>query len=111
MMFARVLAVVALVMCLSGCGEVLGVVCARPGIASVEDRIRDQFGRPTAIGSTVTIRKRNYELTDEGWGDSLRVWVGDGSNTAGTFELVATKPWHQDVRIPKVEVPGDECGV
>jgi hypothetical protein len=85
--------------------------CGRPGIASIDARIHDDLGRPTAIGAIVTIRKRGYELSVEGFGDSVRVSLNDGRNESGTFEVLVRKPWHQDVRLARVEVPGDACGV
>src|SRR5687767_8161947 len=110
-MIIKLCGIAALMGSLSACDGIFPVVCARPGIASVEARIRDNLGRPAAIGAVVTIRKPGYELSDEGFGDSLRVWVEDGRNEAGRFEIFVRKPWHQEVHLARVDVPGNACGV
>src|SRR5688500_345640 len=86
-MIIKLCGIAALIGSTSACDGIVPVVCACPGIPSVEARIRDNLGRPVAIGAVVTIRKSGYELSDEGFGDSLRVRVGDGSNEAGRFEI------------------------
>jgi hypothetical protein len=105
------LSLVLLLPLLGSACEIAGVSCSRPGIPSVVARVRNQFGKPAAIGSAVTIRKRGYVLTREGFQDSLRVWLEDGHNEDGVFELFAVKPWHEDAYIRRVSVSGDACGV
>lgn len=85
-------------------------VCARPGIPSVITDIRDAEGQPTAIGAIVTITGHDgFEASGEGYGDSLRVAVGE--SRGGTFDIVATKPWHSPAELKSVKVPEDKCGV
>jgi len=105
------LSLVLLLPLLGSACEIAGVSCSRPGIPSVVAQVRNQFGKPAAIGSVVTIRKRGYVLTREGFHDSLRVWLEDGHNEDGVFELFAVKPWHEDAYIRQVYVLGDACGV
>ncbi len=85
-------------------------VCARPGIPSITAEIRDSRGQPTANGATVTIRnRRGYGAVAEGYGDSLRVGVGE--SRGGTFDVRVTKPWYKESVVQSVKVPEDECGI
>jgi hypothetical protein len=89
------------------------VVCASPGIASIVAQIRDERGRPNAIGSTVQIQNTlGYRAASKGYGDSLRVQVGDdGRNVGGTFTVEVTKPYHQTAVLSRVVVPAGPCGI
>jgi hypothetical protein len=105
-------AVLVLAMILAGCNSVpfLPITCARPGIPSIVVQIRDDAGKPAAIGTTVLIRNRaGYSATEEGYGDSLRVSVGE--TEGGTFDVRVTKPWHAAAILSDVKVPADACGV
>jgi hypothetical protein len=99
-----------LVTILSSC-DLITTTCARPGIASIEARVRNQFGAGTAIGATAFARRGTYELSAEGFADSVSIFLEDGRNETGVFELFVSKPFHQSVDIRPVFVPGDECGV
>jgi hypothetical protein len=102
---------------LAACRGVLGdpggpAVCGGPGIPSVAAEVRDDRGRPAAVGATVWIRNQaGYEASAEGYVDPLRVSVGNGENEGGTFEVRVTKPWHEGVTLRGVVVPEDACGI
>jgi hypothetical protein len=89
------------------------VVCAMPGIATIVAQIRNDRGQPNAIGSTVQIRNtQGYLAASKGYGDSLRVSVGDdGKNVGGTFTVEVTKPYHQAAVVARVVVPEGPCGI
>ena len=98
---------------LVSCSEPEGVVCASPIIPSVEARIRDEAGNPAATGATVTIRKPggySYSAPSSP-GSPLSIFVADGRNTFGTFQVTVEKPGHNTVVIENVIAQGSPCGV
>ncbi len=84
------------------------VMCARPGFYGLMVTVRDQLGRPSALGATLIVRERAYADTALGENDSLRVGAAD--NRAGIYSLEVTRPWYRSVEQQGVHVPGDRCG-
>lgn len=87
-------------------------VCIGIGWIPIVAEIRDQHGRPAAIGATVRIERADG-YTDQTWGfgdDPLRVGVGEP--VTGVFDVTVSKPYHDGSTVRGVEVRGDPvCGI
>ena len=89
--------------------EVEGYACPDIGWYPVAVEVRDADGEPTAIGATATLTKGGYRATGLGFGDPLRLTVGD--SVGGTFDLEVTKPYYDAATVESIEVVTDECGI
>lgn len=86
-------------------------VCLAIGIPTMAVSVRDQFGEPAAIGSTVVIESASVRASGEGYGDSLTITTGDPYGIPGTYRVTVSRPWHETEVVEGVEVPGGPCGV
>lgn len=84
-----------------------GYACAAIGWSPIVARVRDADGKPTAIGTTVTIRKQGYEASEMGSGDPLEIYVGDSEG--GVYDVEVTKPYYDSATVENVDVIEDEC--
>lgn len=91
--------------------DLLDADCTSVGKTSILLEVRDEGGRPIAIGATVSAWNqdgvRGYGLVHY---DSLHVSVL-ANNETGKFTVQVTKPWYKDVLVQGVEVSGGKCGV
>ncbi len=91
--------------------EAMGAICSLVGIPAVVAEVRDERGRPTAIGATVAAAGPNLAAQGEGWGDSLRIFTRGSENVGGTFTVTVTKPWYTTAVLKDVTNPEGECGI
>lgn len=82
--------------------------CAAVAWFPVAAEIRDTKGRPAALGASVTLKKVGYEETAAGFGDPLKVYVGE--SVGGTFDVEVSKPFYDGAKVKNVTVPTDTCG-
>jgi hypothetical protein len=89
----------------------LEVNCPDIGWTPVMAEVRDQHGRPAALGATVTIERADgYAGQGRGFGDPLRVHVG--RSVSGVFDVTVSKPFHRGETVRGVKVQGDaRCGI
>lgn len=97
---------------LTSCGESASSVvepillCSDVGWLAVRADIRDQDGRPAAVGATVHLEdEKGFEYETWGFWSPEHVFVGDGAR--GVFRMTVTKPYHTAVVVNGVEALGD----
>jgi hypothetical protein len=82
--------------------------CALVGFPAVAVVIRDDFGRPAAIGAKLVVRDGDFADSAVGEYDPLR--LGTADNRAGKYAVRVSRPWYGDVAVQNVKVSGDHCG-
>jgi len=70
--------------------------------------VRDDLGRPAALGTRLVVRDGAFADTAVGEWDLLTVGAAD--NRAGVYHVRISRPWYSDVERQNVVVPGDRCG-
>ncbi|MBA2244594.1 MAG: Ig-like domain-containing protein [Gemmatimonadetes bacterium] len=86
------------------------IVCTDESWPSVVVAIRDQEGRPAALGATLVIRDGEF-VDSAGPADAWsELHLGAGNRRAGTYEVRVSKPGYRDAMLSRVQVPGGPCG-
>jgi hypothetical protein len=84
------------------------VPCEGPGPPAVVVDVRDDLGRPAALGTKLVVRDGSYADSAEGEWDLLTIDAAE--NRPGVYRVRISRPWYSDVE-KNVAVPGDRCGV
>lgn len=104
---AAALAIVAVVLLPAACEFPTAFGCAGVGYYAVTVTVRDQLGRPQALGATVMLQDGTYQETHTAE-DSLSVYGADDRG-GKTYDIHVTKPYYNDVWVRGVRAPGGGC--
>jgi len=81
--------------------------CVGTGGPSVIVRVRDEYGRPAAAGTTIVIQDGAYRDSVSGTRVLSNLIVGEGERRPGIYEVRLYKTGYQPVVLHDVKAPGD----
>lgn len=83
-----------------------GAIIAVPGI---DLQVRDTYGQGEAIGTTAAIKRSSGEMMAPSIMDTVHIYAA--FDISGDFSITLSRPYYQDLTIPKVTVTPNGCVV
>jgi len=83
-------------------------VCAGVGYYAVHVTVSDIYGRPQALGATVTLYDGSYVEVDSSPVGAAEFYAAE-ERGGRTYDIKVTKPWYTDVWVRGVHAPGGGC--